>query len=61
MKKFLWDLDIEEIPLGWVDQYNQALNQSPNGIPHLINGEKFYVHPVKCRELLVQVFNKRRL
>jgi hypothetical protein len=56
MKKYLWDLDLVEIPCGWEDIYQDALKHCPDGMPLLIKGYKFFYHPVKYRQILLDTF-----
>ncbi|KLR75299.1 hypothetical protein ABH20_01000 [Geobacillus sp. T6] len=57
MRKYLWHLDLRTIPCGWEDVYQDALEKCPNGMPLLINGTKFFYHPVKYRETLLDIFS----
>ncbi|MCY9197322.1 hypothetical protein MOE86_11470 [Bacillus atrophaeus] len=63
MNKYLWDLNIEEIPCGWEDFYQDALVEFPDGkmFEEYMNGPddkyEFFSHPVKYRELMVYWFN----
>jgi hypothetical protein len=56
MQKYLWDLDLHEIPCGWEDVYQDALKHCPDGMPLLIKGTKFFYHPAKYREVLLDTF-----
>jgi hypothetical protein len=56
MQKYLWDLNLNEIPCGWEDVYQDALKHCPDGMPLLIKGTKFFYHPVKYREVLLNIF-----
>ncbi|MCM3312010.1 hypothetical protein CHH78_02290 [Shouchella clausii] len=66
MAKYLFDLDLEEIPLGWEEAYQEALTRCPDGeiIPPLpddaFNRPCFY-HPVAYRALILKTFNKYKL
>ncbi|MED1790505.1 hypothetical protein P4V47_24085 [Brevibacillus laterosporus] len=67
MATYLWDLDLEQIPLGWSETYQDALESCPNGELVAVDysnyyGEKierYFYHPIKCRELLIQIFNQK--
>lgn len=67
MVKFLWDLNIEDIPCGWEPIYQEALKDYPGGkiaetISQYGDGElsveKHLFNPVKCREILINKFNQ---
>ena len=53
MRKFLWDLDIEQLPLGWEEQYQEALKEFPNGT--VIKG--YFLHPVEYRAQILSYFH----
>ncbi|MBW7651543.1 hypothetical protein [Anoxybacillus sp. ST4] len=57
MRKYLWHLDLNKIPCGWENVYQDALKNCPNGMPLLIKGTKFFYHPVKYRETLLEIFS----
>ncbi|NFO86499.1 hypothetical protein FDC58_10445 [Clostridium botulinum] len=63
MNKFLWDLDIENIPCGWENEYQKALIEYPEGkYADCIaydgkSFEKVEYNPVACRNLIVNKFN----
>lgn len=66
MNKFLWDLDIENIPCGWESVYQTALNECPDGkVLELMSsdysGASTYevdYNPVECRNILINRFNE---
>lgn len=60
MNKHLWHLNIEQIPLGWQEEYDNALNKYPNGMPLLVRKNKFNVHPVSYKKQLIQKFNESK-
>ncbi|MGO0058601.1 hypothetical protein ACTID9_00800 [Brevibacillus fluminis] len=65
MAKYLWDLDLENIPLGWEETFRDALRICPDGEITPISyssyhGEKlerYLYHPVKFRDRLIELFN----
>lgn len=57
MRKYLWHLHLKKIPCGWENVYQDALKNCPNGMPLLIKGTKFFYHPVKYRETLLEIFS----
>ncbi|MGE1211103.1 hypothetical protein [Bacillus pumilus] len=63
MNKYLWNLDIEELPCGWENIYQEALVDFPDGktFKETMNGPddiyEFFSNPVKYKELLIQLFN----
>ena len=65
MTQFLWQLDIEKLPLGWEDVYLEALANYPNG-QIVADGPYYdgdtlrraYMNPVGFREKLLLLFNK---
>lgn len=63
MNKYLWNLDIEELPCGWENIYQDALVDFPDGktFKETMNGPddiyEFFSNPVKYKELLIQLFN----
>lgn len=52
MSMFLWEIDIEQIPLGWNDIYEDARENYPNGTKF----DKYFVHPIECRTQLIAHF-----
>lgn len=64
--EFLWDLNLEEIPLGWEERYQQELKDNPNGryesIPEFSSdGAKEYTvfyDPVGYRKKLLLMFKE---
>ncbi|MED1480778.1 MULTISPECIES: hypothetical protein [Bacillus] len=63
MNAYLWNLDIEELPCGWENIYQEALVDFPDGktFKETTNGPddiyEFFSNPVKYKELLIQLFN----
>jgi hypothetical protein len=62
----LWDLEIEKIPCGWEEEYQNALQEHPNGtVIECDEGcnevSKYYYHPVQCHDLLIRNFNKAKI
>lgn len=53
MAEFLWELDIEKLPLGWNSIYEDACENFQNGIEF----EKHFIHPIECRIQLLTYFN----
>ncbi|WP_353096387.1 hypothetical protein [Tissierella praeacuta] len=66
MVKYLWDLNLDEIPLGWENTYQEASIKSPHGeivsIPESnydeISINRYFYHPVKYRNELYRLFNE---
>lgn len=61
--EYLWDLNLEEIPLGWDERYQQELKENPEGRYEIIpdfpteSAEyKVFYHPVGYREKLLSLF-----
>lgn len=67
MQKFLWDIEIEEIPCGWADVLEQSINYYPNGTnvqykfqsAYEDNSEvhSYWCHPVEFRKRIIDYFN----
>ena len=65
MSKFLWDLNIEDIPCGFESFYQDALINCPNGkIVETISSDSSGTtistceyNPVECRKILITEFN----
>ncbi|BAQ11486.1 hypothetical protein OXB_3016 [Bacillus sp. OxB-1] len=53
MPEYLWDIDIEQLPLGWSDIYEDAFENYPNGM--MIEGVFF--HPVDYHAQLLSYFH----
>lgn len=67
MIKFLWDLDLDKIPIGWENVYQDSLINNPNGntiklfssnYDGTVTSEDYFSHPIKCKELIYDLFNK---
>jgi hypothetical protein len=64
MAKYLWDLNLDEIPLSWENVYQDALANYPDG--ELIPSDEswddiqrnYFFHSVKYRQLIIETFNK---
>lgn len=67
MAKYLWDLTLENIPLGWIDIYEDYVRNCPHGEIYGVqyhNDEdvtRHYVNPVKCKEVMLKRFNQLKL
>lgn len=69
MIKYLWQLDLDDIPLGWESTYQESFAKSPDGeivsIPEsnydevIIN--RYFYHPVKYRNELYRLFNEYKI
>lgn len=65
MTKYLWDLNLEEIPLGWEKDYQDALRNFPAGkiieVPEIYMDDfeirESWCNPVAFRTLVLQSFN----
>ena len=53
MKKFLWDIDIEQLQLGWEDVYQNAYENFPNGTVI----KNCFFHPVEYQAQLLAYFH----
>ncbi|WP_313891155.1 hypothetical protein [Psychrobacillus sp.] len=53
MTEHLWELKLEQIPLGWNDMYQDAIEKYPNGAE--MNGS--FVHPVDYHAQLLAYFH----
>lgn len=65
--KYLWDLNLDEIPLGWEATYKTALEQYPNGTTaemilqdndFELFAEEYEYNPVECRNIIYNSFNE---
>lgn len=65
MQEHLWDLNIEDIPLGWDDIYKQALEECPNGeyehCEDTFGESTYWCNPVACKSILISKFNSLKL
>ena len=67
---YLWDLEMEQLPLGWEEEYHQALQAYPNGkiIPRKFSGNRYYNDvpspyfrdPVTYHRWLINLFHRYR-
>jgi hypothetical protein len=66
MTKFLWDINIENIPCGWESIYQESLIECPNGKNIELISSDYYgtntheveYNPVECKAILVNRFNQ---
>jgi hypothetical protein len=64
--RYLWELDLAQVPLGWEKTYNEALEECPTGtyitIPDYdasVSGEtRCWYNPVKYHQTLLETFNR---
>ncbi len=70
MIKYLWDLNLDEISLGWEETYKEALEENPKGTnikmeDYDMNGRltmcKYFYDPVGYRNLIHDTFNKYKI
>lgn len=68
---YLWDLDIEQIPLGWQSEFDRAIKELPDGelttMPDLsdpsateIGLTRHEYNPIKYRDTIVKLFNEQK-
>ncbi len=70
MNNYLWELNIENIPLGWQETLDKAIQNCPDGelvaIPDIdFHSDKFdisryYYNPIKFREKIIRLFNEEK-
>lgn len=66
MAKYLWNLNLDKIPLGWEDTYKESIVNCPDG--KLIPSDEswddiqrsYFFHPVKYRQLIIENFNNHK-
>ncbi|SHH57708.1 hypothetical protein [Sporanaerobacter acetigenes] len=70
MAKYLWDLNLDEIPLGWENTYQDALNQCPKGeiiemaemdSPDSIITNQYFYDPVGYKNTIYTIFNEYKI
>lgn len=55
---YLWDIEIETIPLGWDEEYQKAMKLYPHGITYTSNdtNDHNFRDPVGYRQRLIEMF-----
>ncbi len=68
--KYLFDLNLEDLPFGWDAEYKRALIETPNGSIESIPATEYdgsyqiktyYFNPIASRELILNTFKKYQL
>ncbi|WP_404407661.1 hypothetical protein [Jeotgalibacillus malaysiensis] len=62
MTKYLWELDLQSVPLGFESDYNEFKKTDLGGaIYHDEDGEVYRYNPVKFAERTLSLFNSEKL
>ncbi|WP_130807675.1 hypothetical protein [Senegalia massiliensis] len=67
MTKYLWQLNLDDIPLGWEQIYKEAIKEYPHGEIFSFENlnyddtNRYFYHPVKYRDEIYRLFNKYKI
>lgn len=60
--KYLWEINIEELPLAWINDLQKARLECPDGmnLTYTFNGTTYthFIHPVLMHSKLISTFNE---